>query len=375
MNEAVRLAEVHSHPGSGYPVIAMDSLFDPGCGVLRDLIGDRPEALFVTSPTVDRLYGPKIDRYIERHAYSRTWHRIVCPSGEGNKSVDNAMELCAAALRAGIGRLGVFVVIGGGTVIDVAAFAASVYRRGVAHIRIGSTLLGQVDASVGAKCGVNFAENKNFLGAFHPPAAVVVDTDLLGSLDRRQVRAGMAEIIKIGAACDRALLDDVRAWLAATAPDTRRQLLVRTCHRAAALIAVELDQDLFERDLCRSLDFGHTVSPLLEIESGYALNHGEAVAVDMAVSALLAERLGRLSSPAARSLVDLLLAVGLPVWHPALTPDLVARALQKMTAHRGNLNLPLPAPLGAVEFVTHAAQIPADAIDWSVRTVRELAAG
>lgn len=371
MHDVIELGHVHSTPTSHYPVLASDNIFEPSNTLLQRLIGSR-QALFVTSPTVDHLYGSMMDAYISSQSSDRDWRRMVLPSGEANKSIDNVMSMCSSALRRGLGRLGVIVAVGGGTLMDVAAFAAGIYRRGVAHIRIGTTLLGQVDASVGAKCGVNFRHNKNFIGAFHPPAAVVVDTTFLATLQAREIRSGMAEIVKLGMIGDLELLGQVERWRCEQDGARQTALLKEVCYAAAGKIAVMLDGNLLEGNLQRSLDFGHLVSPLLEIESAHHLNHGEAVAVDIASSTLLANRLGYLADSQAVEVVTLLKDIGLRIWHPSLTVDLYMRSLSKAREHRGHLNMPLPSPLGSAEFVTDALAIPPRAIEWSLSKVREM---
>ena len=180
-----------------------------------------------------------------------------------------------------------FVAFGGGVATDVVSVAASLYRRGIPVIRLPSSLIGQVDAGIGLKSAVNLKGVKSALGGFHTPEVVMSDPDWLRSLRPRALRAGMSEIVKIAIVRDPALFDDIAAFgrdLITTRFVEPRDVADASLRRAIELMLCELQANPFEEELARVVDFGHTFSPLLESVSEYRLNHGEAVAVDMAVS-------------------------------------------------------------------------------------------
>ena len=243
---------------------------------------------------------------------------------------------------------------------DLVSVAASMYRRGVDHVRIPTTLIGQVDASVGIKGGINFQKQKNLLGCFHPPRAVIVDTAFLGTLHAAHIRQGLAEILKMALIGDRRLFEALERH-GASLIDSRfqsPQLLGRwIVKRSIALMLEQLQQNPYENlTLQRLVDMGHTFSPALEAASAFRLSHGEAVAVDMALTCMIAETLGLMRRSEAEMFVSLLWRLGIPPLVPALTVDLCKSAARSATAHRGgNLHLVVPTRIGAAQFVEHEA--------------------
>lgn len=359
MRETSEIGRVPAEPVGGYCVLECEEAFGTDSSVLAEVIGER-KSLFVTSPTVDRLYGSKIDHY--RSTLTEGSARITIAGGESAKSVENALSVCAAAIEHNIGRQELVVAVGGGTVLDVAAFGSSLFRRGVPHIRIGTTLLSQVDASVGVKCGVNFASRKNIVGAFYAPELVILDTTFLASLPVRQIAAGMAEILKLGVVFDAVLISDVERWHRETRASEKASLLRSVSVAAAGRMVEVLRGNVLERDLRRVADFGHTVSPILEVESNFELNHGEAVAIDIATCVMLAANLGILSGSDADRVVELMREIGLPTWHPRLTVALFEEALAMASKQRNGINMPMPSRLGSACFIVERSDISRAAI-------------
>jgi 3-dehydroquinate synthase len=327
---------------------------------IAELIGDRL-ALVVTTPTVDHLYGT---------AFRDVLHRNGCRAGieilplrEGTKTLDSVTRIAGLARRHAIDRKGVLVAFGGGVCSDAVGLAASMIRRGIAHVRIPTTLVGQIDAAIGLKGGVNFGSAKNYLGCFYPPDGVLVDRGFLASLPRSATAQGLAEIIKIALMCDGglfALLEHegerlLEERLAGRDPDSEWVV-----ERSIALMLRELGSNPYEdRTLARLVDFGHTFSPEIEATSAYAIPHGEAVAIDMALCALIAADLGFCSEEAATRIVRLIQRLDLPIFTHLLDVDLCRRALASTVRHRGGaLNLVLPRRIGVADFLREREKLP-----------------
>jgi 3-dehydroquinate synthase len=252
---------------------------------------------------------------------------------EAAKTLDAVSRVWDWLVEQGAQRRDALLAFGGGVVCDLAGFAAACYMRGIGLINVPTTLLAQVDASVGGKTGVNHPRGKNLIGAFYQPLCVVADTSLLSTLSMRAFAAGMAEVVKIAMILDA----DLFARLERVAPG----LSAEDAEALAPIVArsIQLKADIVERDERESgdrmlLNYGHTVGHALEAGAGYGkLLHGEAVAVGMHAAALIAERLDMLDATAARRQSDLLQTLGLPLRWQAPADAIVSRlALDKKRA-------------------------------------------
>jgi 3-dehydroquinate synthase len=235
--------------------------------------------------------------------------------------------------------------------------------------------VGQVDAAVGIKGAVNFRDTKNYLGCYHPPEQVLIDPDFLATLEAPAVRCGLSEILKMAIVRDAELFNLVEAWharLLRSRFGEPREIVDRVLELAIHRMLEELEPNIFENvSYQRLVDMGHTFSPLLESQSAFSIAHGEAVAVDMAVSAALALHLGLLDSTDYERIVHLLRAIGLPVWSPLLTPALAERAIANARRHRGGrANLVVPTAIGAATFLDPVAD---DLLRAAIETVRDTA--
>ena len=343
-----------------YKVAFVDDLLGAGGGCLAAAVADR-RALALTTPTVNRLYGLALRRCLRTHGIDARIE-VLCLDEPG-KELAAVQQVCTLAQDAGLDRKAVLIAFGGGVCSDVASFAASMIRRGIAHLRVPTTLIGQVDAGIGLKGGVNFRGKKNYLGCFHPPDAVLIDRAFLASLPAREVRQGLAEIVKMAVIRDGGLFDDLErdhaTWRAdgLAGCDTRAAWIV---HRAVDLMLKELSDNPYEdRGLARLVDFGHTFSPAIEAASDFTIPHGDAVAIDMAVSALIAARLGLLPQGEATRLLSLLAVFGLPLDIPLLNLKLCQDALGAAVLHRGGgLNLVLPFGMGKAGFLRRREDLP-----------------
>jgi len=297
------------HIGRG--LLALPELFAPHLGSRR--------AAIVTNEVVAPLYAEAVERALA--ACGVRHFRVVIPDGEAQKRWETLDRVHGELLRAQADRKTVIVALGGGVVGDLAGFAAATYQRGVPFIQVPTTLLAQVDSSVGGKTGINHALGKNMVGAFHQPLAVIADTATLDTLPDRELAAGLAEVIKYGA------IDDIAffAWLEESVdrlrgrdPDALAHAIGRSCEIKARIVALD-EREAGPRAL---LNLGHTFGHAIETLQGYgSWLHGEAVATGMVMAARFSERLGRAPAGDALRLERLLRRAGLPVEPPAIEPD------------------------------------------------------
>jgi 3-dehydroquinate synthase len=251
---------------------------------------------------------------------------LVLPPGEQEKNLTRFAEVIAALAELGASRDATVFALGGGVVGDLAGFAAACWMRGVRFVQLPTTLLAMVDSSVGGKTAVDLPNGKNLVGAFHQPSAVVIDVDTLSTLPDRELRAGLAEVIKYGAIFDVGFISwlerNVEALLARE-PLALAEAIARSCRHKAGVVARD-EQEQGERML---LNFGHTFGHAIETEQGYGgLLHGEAVAVGMVLAARLSAQLKRAPAADAERLKALLQRAGLPV---AVPDGLTAQALME----------------------------------------------
>ncbi|GED98947.1 sedoheptulose 7-phosphate cyclase [Gordonia crocea] len=332
-------------------------------GVVAAVRG-RP-ALIVVSPTVNRLYAAAIGEIRSALGLAAA-DVMVVPTGEHAKSLASVERIVNVAGERGLARDGVIVGIGGGILLDMVGLAAGLFRRGVSHIKIGTTLIAQVDAAVGLKCGVNSGGAKNIAGAFNPPEATLTDGAFLATLPPREIRCGIAEILKLAVAGDGGLFELLEQHGALLLePGARDTPEVRAIvDRAIRGMVDELASNPFESDLRRRVDFGHTVSGIFEVETGHRLAHGEAVALDVMLFSAVSVLRGSLDRAAYEMIVELAQRFGLQTWHPVMADlSVIERGLDDSARHRGRkLNLPLPSRIGGTYFVAERAEISSEAL-------------
>jgi 3-dehydroquinate synthase len=282
---------------------------------------------------------------------------IVVEPGEESKSLDVATSLWQGLLDLGADRKTVVAAVGGGVVGDLAGFIAATYARGLRFLQVPTTLLAQVDSSVGGKVGINLPAAKNMIGAFFQPLSVLIDTSTLATLPDNEYRAGLAEVVKYGVILDEEFLSMLEANAAALR-ERRADVLVAAIARCCRLKADVVERDEHEETGLRaSLNFGHTFGHAFESLSGYGtLLHGEAVAIGMACAARLAERLGRIDARDTARVTSLLESLGLSLAVPKLDAGQVLDAMMhdKKVQH-GRLRLVLPIRMGQVELVEDVA--------------------
>jgi len=290
-------------------------------GELLDvLVADR-QVVIVADSAVAALHLDTLERSIAPR--TRRLDALTVPSGEGAKSFPVFQRLLEDILGLGIDRRTLLIAFGGGVTGDLAGYAAAALLRGIDFVQIPTTLLSQVDSSVGGKTGINSAHGKNLIGAFHQPQRVLIDTGLLDTLPPRELLAGYAEVVKYGAIGDREFFD----WLEQNGPalldgddDARREAIVRSCAAKAAVVAADERESSGRRAL---LNFGHTFGHAFEAMAGYdgTLLHGEGVAAGMGVAARLSTRLGLCPGQDTERLIAHLRRVGLPTGPTDLDPE------------------------------------------------------
>ena len=259
---------------------------------------------------------------------------IVLPDGERSKSWETLNRVFDALLGARLGRDTLIVALGGGVIGDLAGFAAAVYQRGVPFLQVPTTLLAQVDSSVGGKTAINHPAGKNMIGAFHQPSAVISDVATLDTLPERELRAGIAEVIKHGLALDAPFFD----WLEANVDKLVRKdrnALMHAVRRSCELKAAIVAEDERESGARALLNFGHTFGHAIEAATGYgAWLHGEAVAAGMVMACELSQLMGYLKKTDVERVREVVKRAGLPVTGPALAPErlLELMALDKKAA-------------------------------------------
>jgi 2-epi-5-epi-valiolone synthase len=350
--------------GRRYRVRLCESILDPRAATVAEALRDR-RAIVVTTPTVNRLYGDSLRAALRGAPVAAT---IVLDVREETKSLQFVEQVCRDALAHGLDRRAVFVAFGGGVCSDVVTVAASLVRRGIAHLRVPTTLVGQIDAGIGLKGAVNFAGKKSFVGCFHPPEQVLIDPAMLRSLPKRFLVAGLAESLKMGIARDARLFELVErnaAELVATGFETPGDGAAEVLQRSIESMLDELSTNPFEdRTYERLVDFGHTFSSALESALSFEIHHGEAVAIDLALSACIAETLGIVDEPVCSRILAALRSASLPIWTRVLDLDLCRGALAEACRHRGGaINLVVPAGIGRCAFLRRREQLPDDALE------------
>ena len=294
---------------------------------LDDTLGalDPTSIAIVSDSTVAGLYGARASLATRRVARTQTF---VLPASEHDKSLAMVSRVVDQLVDMAADRRTVLVALGGGVIGDIAGFAAAVYMRGIRVVQVPTTLLAQVDSSVGGKTGVNHPSAKNLIGAFHQPAAVVADTTTLRSLPPRELAAGIAEILKHGLIADATYFDatsaDLPHLLARDAAALARAI-ARSCEIKAGVVGRD-ERESGERAL---LNFGHTFGHAIEALTGFGTwLHGEAVGCGMCLAADLSRRLGLLSAADSERIVGSIAGAGLPTRIAGLSAEAAVRAMR-----------------------------------------------
>ena len=294
-----------------YDIVVGSGLL-PRAGELIAPVIRQKRAIIVSDETVAQLHLEALRAGLDKAGIAH--QAIILPPGESTKDFAHFGKLAEDILALGIERITPLIALGGGVIGDLTGFAAATLLRGIDYVQVPTTLLSQVDSSVGGKTAIDSTHGKNLIGAFHQPVRVIADIDTLATLPRRELLAGYAEVVKYGFIRDRAFYD----WLERAGPklvagdaDLRREAVLKSCAAKAAVVAVD-ERETGERQL---LNFGHTFGHALETETGFgdALLHGEAVALGMRLAFDLSVELGLCPKPSAARVRRHYEAVGLPV--------------------------------------------------------------
>jgi 3-dehydroquinate synthase len=332
-------------PSRAYPVSIGAGVLD-GLGGTLDAIGAPARRFVVSSPLVWRLHGPQLARAVSLA------EPILIPDGERYKQLSTVSRVYDALVRASADRASTIITFGGGVIGDMAGFAAASYLRGIALVHVPTTLLAQVDSAIGGKVGVNHPLGKNLIGAFYQPNAVIIDPLVLGTLPRREFRAGLYEVIKYGMTSSASLFGRVardRKAIFARETESLLPILSESCRIKAAVVTA----DEREAGPRRILNFGHTAGHALEAVTKFRrFRHGEAVGYGMLVAAELAVARGALADGDRRALAELIASLG-PL--PPIA-DLSSTAILEAMQHdkkvvAGTLHFVLPTAIGATAIV------------------------
>lgn len=336
-----------------YPIhIGAGLLTDPHCYPLKP--GNK--VMIVTNPTVAQYYLAIVTDMLEK--IGCLVERVLLPDGEQYKTLDSLNLIFTALLQANHGRDTTIVALGGGVIGDVAGYAAASYQRGVRFIQIPTTLLAQVDSSVGGKTAVNHPLGKNMIGAFYQPNAVIVDTLTLNTLPKREVNAGLAEVIKYGVILDFPFFEWLEQHIdevVALDQSALRQCIARCCQLKADIVA----RDETEKGDRALLNLGHTFGHAIEAHLGYGnWLHGESIAAGCMMAAVLSERLGDLTKADVARLEKLLASANLPTVPPdgMTAQDYLPLMMRDKKVLNGKLRLVLLKSLGRAYVATDINQ-------------------
>ena len=315
----------------------------------------------ISDDRVAALYG---DRFMQSLAAAAIRAELITfPAGEASKHLQTVAALSSELARRGFDRKDALIALGGGVTGDITGFLASIYLRGIPFVQVPTTLLSQVDSSVGGKTGVDLPEGKNLVGTFYQPKAVYIDLDVLQTLPDEELRGGLAEVIKYGVIKDAeffTFLEENRVAILALQPEVVTKVIARCCEIKAQVV----EQDEREGGLRRILNFGHTIGHAVEAASEFRLIHGYAVAIGMVAAAELAVRSGCLAAQEAERIRSLIAAYGLPTAVPAdLDRKVIKTYLRndKKTAG-GRVFYVLPEAVGSVKITDQVQEQAVDAV-------------
>lgn len=331
-----------------------DRAYDIEIGVDLNSLGTRlldldlgKKIAIVTNPRVNKLYGKRVYRSIKERGFDvRT---IEIPDGERYKTIRWANHIYDNLIDWRFERSSILIALGGGVVGDITGFAAATFLRGITYIQVPTTLVAQVDSSVGGKTGLDHKKGKNLIGAFYQPRLVYIDPTVLRSLDKREFIAGLAEVIKYGVILDEgffSFLEKNMDKILDLNLETLQQVILRSCEIKAQIVV----EDEREADRRRILNFGHTLGHAIETLTGYkGLRHGEAVAIGMLKAAELSGKIGVCSKADAGRLKDLISSAGLPTAMPKIEPGEIIRTMElDKKVSGGEINFVLMRSIGDV---------------------------
>lgn len=306
----------------------------------------------ISNSTVFKLYGDVFTNLLKNAGFDCL--EVIIPDGEEHKNFGRTYQILTELLRNRLDRKSCLIALGGGVIGDITGFAASIYMRGISFIQIPTTLLAQVDSSVGGKTGVNHELGKNMIGTFYQPKLVLIDIETLKTLSKRELLCGIAEIIKYGVIWDEKLFDFMeqnRDAVLNIKQDAIKHIIKRSCEIKAEVVS----KDEREVGLRAILNYGHTVGHAIETETGYRRYlHGEAIAIGMNLEARLSGLLGFINEKEVLKIKNLIDAYGLPSEAPPdlNTDKLISHMLLDKKVESGEMKFVLPEKIGSVKIHT-----------------------
>lgn len=340
-----------------YEVTTADGIFDSDDTTLL-AGGTAPgRRLVLIDSGVPQVWRDRVVAYFARHGVRA--YVVVVPGGERCKEGRVLWQILDELRRFGLDRRNEpVIVVGGGAVLDVGGFAASIYRRGVPYLRVPTTLLAYVDASIGIKTGINLAGSKNLVGAFRPPIGVVLDRSFFTSLSNAQLSSGLGEVLKLGVGTDRLTFDLLDRYAGRVLRERfQDQEGAELLSRSVEVMLRELTGNLYEDELCRSVDLGHTFSQPLEMNDD-PLPHGHAVAVDVLLSCVLANERGLFTGTELERVLRVMQWLRMPLAPRRLAFDDLWGSLLDRVQHRGGRQrVPLPDRIGSCVFVNDVSPL------------------
>lgn len=331
-----------------YPIFFANNVLTDASRILKPYVQGKT-IMIITDTNIDPLYGQTLQSTLKSEGFNV--HKIVIPAGEKSKTLETSEILYNRCLEANLDRTSTIISLGGGVVGDISGFVAATYMRGIDFIQVPTSLLAQVDSSVGGKVGVNLPAAKNAVGAFHQPRAVIIDVSLLKTLPAGEFRSGLSEIIKYGVIWDKAFFD----WLEENIDDLKKDddklqyAVIQSCRIKAEIVS----QDEREKGLRAILNFGHTIGHAIESAAGYGrYTHGEAVAIGQVYESSLAVHTGFLKQQNAHKIKRLIQNAGLPVDYADIAHECL---IERMLYDKKNVDTEpvfiLPMDIGEVKKV------------------------
>ena len=320
-----------------------------------DELSETNRIFLAIDKNVANLYRINLKDIIDK-SHKEYFLHYVEPDEE-NKNIDSVLEIIKFLDERKLSRVSEpLIVIGGGVVLDIASFAASIYRRGVPIIKIPTNLLSIVDACVGVKTGINYGLMRNRIGTYYAPKKVLIDKNFLKTCPKRHISNGLGEIFKIALIKSKLLFEDLESYADDIGIEEKfcyGALASKIVNQSITLMLEELEPNLYEKNLQRCVDFGHSFSPYIELKNVNELLHGEAVTLDCLFSSCLSYNLDFMSLDTLKNIYCLANKLGLPLFHEDFTnKKLIKLSLDQTKAHRnGDLNLPIPNGIGSYFFL------------------------
>lgn len=337
-----------------YPIVIEAGALE-NAGFLSSIIKGK-QVIIITNEVVAPLYLSLLEAQFKQQ--QKSCYTIVLPDGEKTKSLDNFANIMQQLLQQKVSRDACIVALGGGVVGDLSGFVAACYQRGIDFVQVPTTLLAQVDSSVGGKTAVNHALGKNMIGAFYQPKAVIIDSNTLSTLNKRDFAAGVAEVIKYGIIYSAEFFDWLeqnKAFILNKDAETLNVMIARCCDIKAKIVA----QDEQERGLRALLNLGHTFGHAIEAHTEYGqILHGEAVATGMVLASRLALTRKQLSTPELRRIIDLIEFFDLPIVgpHNMQVDDYIEHMQRDKKVLSGKMRFILPIGIGNAHIVDDVSE-------------------